>query len=424
MEPTTPTVACPHCGERVRAAARVCKGCRRALDPEPEGTSEPSRSADAPRARRRRDRRGRRGRSGDSGAAAEDTSPAVLDDLRDFVVSRGLMTATQFEETCGAADDVPGALGQCVAAAILAPAQVESVSATFWQSQGAKARSFVYFAVQRGLLTPAQGEAAVTGYAPVALQQSVGEYTVSAKLMTAAQVDAVLRGMEPPARALQRKVDEIIRNVRPHAQRIVLLAAIALVLLLGILARLSRIERMENEQRAQRESIEHDRNELDQAEMDRVMIQEDRTRLTTSRRRRVFIVARRFDTDSATGKAMYEAVSTSNFGQRVVLIASEGVGMNAVGREMYFNVVSDGEREMSMHNGLGEPLPSQYFPVFRTVEQADFDALNNREARLTARITELEHRLGTARWRNAPNVQANPGSDTSAPAPAAPAPGS
>lgn len=180
----TETIACPFCAGEIRRAARLCKHCKRLLD--------------------------------DSGAAANTAgppmNPAVLGELRAFVVARGVVRPEQFDARVAQHPGVDAAvmLGHLAAAGYITAVQVESLREGFRQQQESRAVAMLSAAQDRGLLTPSHVEQALAGFHGVIFQQTVGEYLTSAGLLTAAQVESFAtpadrRGARPAAAGSRRK---------------------------------------------------------------------------------------------------------------------------------------------------------------------------------------------------------------------------
>ncbi len=160
------TIQCVHCGGTIKAAAKICKHCTRPVgalpaDPSVLPLAAPTSAGPSP----------------------------VLVELRSFVVQRGLLRREQVDLVLNANPgvDVGVALGHLAAAGYITPAQAETLRAAFWQQQGQRAQAVLNVAVQRGLLTPAHVQAAMSRYESVALQQSIGEFLVANQLLTSAQ---------------------------------------------------------------------------------------------------------------------------------------------------------------------------------------------------------------------------------------------
>ena len=203
MEPTMSTVACPHCGEQVRAAARICKGCRNALAPEPMLSSPATIAA----------------------------PPAVLGDFRDFVLARGILTFPQLWPACADATGISEVLQRCVKSGLLAPAQVETISAAFQSSQHERLNAMLHAAVARSLITPAHAEAAFASFSEVAHGTTPLEHLVGSGLLTAAQAMQVTphAAVQAPAPIGSFLSDRAIR--RP-----LLLGPVAVVVIVPLMA--------------------------------------------------------------------------------------------------------------------------------------------------------------------------------------------
>ena len=162
------TVPCPHCGGEIKAAAKVCKHCKHALD----------------------------GAGAAPGYVATATAPAaVLGDLRAFVVARGVIRAEQFDPLAvqHKATDAAVMLGHLAAAGYITAVQVESLREGFRQQQESRAVALLRVANERGLLTPMHVEQALAGFRGALFQQTIGEYLTAAGLLTAAQATELQR---------------------------------------------------------------------------------------------------------------------------------------------------------------------------------------------------------------------------------------
>lgn len=162
------TTACPHCGGEIKAAARVCKHCKRLL---PGGDTQPAASGTA------------------------SPTAAIRDDLRAYVIARGVVRREQIDAMLAQHVDPDAAvlLGHLAAAGYITPVQVESLREGFRAQQESRAVGVLRVAQERGLLTPAHVEQALAGYRVALFQQTIGEYLTTAGFLTAVQAEELQR---------------------------------------------------------------------------------------------------------------------------------------------------------------------------------------------------------------------------------------
>lgn len=165
------TTACPHCGGEIKAAAKVCKHCKRPIDASSAGIGAAEDEASAP--------------------ASDSTfgSVRMLRDLRVFVTGRGVLRPEQFDALIvdHPAVDAAVLLGHIAAAGFVTPMQVEALREGFRQQQESRATAMLRAACNRGLLTPAHCEQALAGYRGVIFRLAIGEYLSTAGMLTATQ---------------------------------------------------------------------------------------------------------------------------------------------------------------------------------------------------------------------------------------------
>jgi hypothetical protein len=174
------TIQCPHCGEGIKAAARICRHCRSAV-----ATT---------------------GAPGVANGAPPNTSPrpsGVLSELRTFIVGRSLVEAAEFDPVLHAhlTADVTTILAALSDKGIITPVQVESISDTFRRHQIERAMRMLKLASERGLLLQAHADSALAAFEGDVLRRGVAEHLVTTKTMTAAQVASLDRPMAPEPRA-------------------------------------------------------------------------------------------------------------------------------------------------------------------------------------------------------------------------------
>lgn len=177
------TIQCPHCGEDIKAAARICRHCRSAVAP----TAAPE--------------------VAHSAAPSASAQPnEVLSELRAFVVGRALVEAAEFDPVLRAhlAGDATTVLAALSDHGVITPVQVESMSDTFRRHQIERATKLLQRASERGLLLQAHADSALATFEVDALRRGVAEHLVATKTMTAAQVASLDRPTTPEPRAAEK----------------------------------------------------------------------------------------------------------------------------------------------------------------------------------------------------------------------------
>lgn len=173
------TTACPYCGGEIKAAARVCKHCKRSVGVAPAiGAPPPPPATSAP--------------------------TPILIELRDFVVERGVARREQLDPLLAQQPhaDAVVILGYLAAAGYIAPVQVESLREGFRQRQGARAATMLRAAQDRGLLTPAHVEWALVRYRDVVFQATISECLIAAGMLTPIQAAELHRSATPVGRVV------------------------------------------------------------------------------------------------------------------------------------------------------------------------------------------------------------------------------
>lgn len=206
------TTACAHCGGEIKAAARICKHCKRSVGVGPAiGAPPPPPATSAP--------------------------APILIELRDFVVERGVARREQLDPLLAQQPhaDAVVILGDLAAAGYIAPVQIESLREGFRQRQGARAATMLRAAQDSGLLTPAHVEWALTKYRDFVFQKTIGECLTAAGMLTLAQVEELQRDSTPIGRALG-PVRDWWRRLSQTGRRVVLgfAAVLAIWMLLNI----------------------------------------------------------------------------------------------------------------------------------------------------------------------------------------------
>lgn len=185
-------ISCPHCGGAIKAAARVCKHCKRAVG---DGATAPGPAPDP----------------------APPTSPAdgagLQRDLRQFVVARGILPGSTFDElVAGHADtDAAVTLGRLAAAGHVTPMQIESLREGFRAQQDDHLGRIIAAGSRRGLLTPSQAASARSGFARAAFVQTPERYLVASGYLTDAQGASLRSAATLPLRA-QLRSDPAVRR--------------------------------------------------------------------------------------------------------------------------------------------------------------------------------------------------------------------
>lgn len=172
LERPPQTVTCPHCGGEIKAAAKLCKHCRRDVSIG-EASSSPS--------------------------IASPARPLVLDEFREFLEERAILSAENRDTVWNNATDVAGALNALANSGLIAAAQVDTVRESFRAHQVKRLGGTLQAAVVRGLLTSAQVESALASFESVLLTQTPGEYVVARGLLTSVQAAELRERSAAPA---------------------------------------------------------------------------------------------------------------------------------------------------------------------------------------------------------------------------------
>lgn len=215
------TAVCPHCGGEVKAAARMCKHCKRMLDEAPVIASIPA-PATPPSVLAAPPPETTPPTAGFTPATAvappsppasmpaptptfAPTPPpapapilsAVLRDLRAFLIARGMIRAEQFDPVAAPLSNVDAVvmLGHLAAAGYITTVQIEALREGFRQQQDSRAQGLLRAAVERGYLTPAHVESALVTFQGVLFQKTIEDYVVEAGLLTVAQAAELRRRM-------------------------------------------------------------------------------------------------------------------------------------------------------------------------------------------------------------------------------------
>ncbi len=204
------TVSCPHCGGEIKAAAKVCKHCRREVSQATEGKAATTAPPSTSRA-----------------------SEAVRD-LRALIVSRGVLPVTAFDALAinHPDADVVGFLGHLCAAGQITSIQVESLREAFRERQLAQLATLLDAAVARALLGASHAQAAKAGFEQAIFQQSPAQYLVSAQYLTTTQVQA-LGGDRQTVSARMRDLWLRLRN-DPELRQPVLTGPVAMAVLVVV----------------------------------------------------------------------------------------------------------------------------------------------------------------------------------------------
>lgn len=165
------TIACPHCGGEIKAAAKVCKHCKRPTEQPPTSGFAPAQAAQA--------------------VIAPGARPAVIASLRSFVLKRGLLRAEQFDAEHAKSNSADAAvfLGHLAAAGYITAMQIEGLRDAFREDQEAQGARLLQAATTRGLLSPAKVQEAVAGFQQVAFTMPMPEYLVAEGYLTRVQAD-------------------------------------------------------------------------------------------------------------------------------------------------------------------------------------------------------------------------------------------
>lgn len=160
------TVACPHCGGEVKAAARRCKHCRSEIEV-PEASA-----ARAP-----------------SVPSAVDVTD-VTRDLRALLISRGVLSAVLFDSlaTQHPGSDAATMLEHLCAAQHITAVQVEVLREAFREHQIVQLGALLDGAIAHTLLGATHAQRAREGFEPVVFRQSPAQYLIVAQYLTASQV--------------------------------------------------------------------------------------------------------------------------------------------------------------------------------------------------------------------------------------------
>lgn len=172
----TSMIACPHCGGEIEATANVCRHCKLSANLA-SSTSDVATAL----------------------ATSSNTPglrPAVITDLRAFVLRRGLLRPEQFDAEHAKSNGTDAAvlLGHFAAAGYITPLQVEGLRDAFQQDQQARGARLLQAATTRGLLPPAKVQEAVGGFQQVAFTTTFPEYLVANGYLTRAQVEQLDSG--------------------------------------------------------------------------------------------------------------------------------------------------------------------------------------------------------------------------------------
>lgn len=153
------TVSCPHCGGEIRAAAKVCKHCKRSLG---DGTA----------------------------ATTAAPSAAFRDALARFVADRGAVARERVQEVFArhATGDGAALLGHLATAGVITQLHVETLRDAFRDQQRDRAAKLIEKAALRGLLSQGHAEAARHGFQGVVFAQTPEDYLTGAQYLTAAQI--------------------------------------------------------------------------------------------------------------------------------------------------------------------------------------------------------------------------------------------
>lgn len=218
------TVACPHCGGTIKAAARRCKHCRSDIEAPGSGGARPP--------------------SAPTNAEATE----VAQDLRALLVSRGVLSSSMFDalavQQSGA--DAAALLGHLRDAGHITALQVEFHREAFRERQLVQLNALLDGAVARALLGATHAQAARSGFEAVVYQQTPAQYLIAAQYLTAAQIRALGDGgLQPivaqtPGRAStiaatgRRDVGAWWRSLAPEVRQ----AAVGISLLVALVGAL------------------------------------------------------------------------------------------------------------------------------------------------------------------------------------------
>lgn len=177
------TVACPHCGGEIKAAARRCKHCRSEIEAPVASEARPS-----------------------SAHPAVDVME-VARDLRALLISRGVLSSAAFDafvaQKPGA--DAAALLGHLCYAGHITTLQVAFHREAFRERQLAQLNALLDGAVARAILGASHAQAARSEFESVVFQQTPAQYLISAQYLTAAQIRAL--GDQPTQAAAAQQTD-------------------------------------------------------------------------------------------------------------------------------------------------------------------------------------------------------------------------
>lgn len=161
------TVACPHCGGTIKAAALRCKHCR--SDIEAPG----------------------------SGGAHRPSAPTTVDatevarDMRALLVSRGVLSSSAFDALVAQhpGADASALLSRLCDAGHITALQIEFHREAFRERQLARLNVLLDAAVARSLLGASHAQEARAGFASIVFQKTPAQYLVTTQYLTDAQIE-------------------------------------------------------------------------------------------------------------------------------------------------------------------------------------------------------------------------------------------